>query len=141
MRRETHCRHIGYSFPLAARVLLYAPSQDNIYHSLWYTNRGALAGTREKKQKQDAQCIFCDRHLLIRVKLIKVISTFLFARIKTSTLLYRIKICCEGSKDLSTYKPFLKQHYNLIFSHLSVFLKQCRFLPWIMLKIMVLFRQ
>ena len=27
----THCRHIGYSFRLAARVLLYAPShrQDN----------------------------------------------------------------------------------------------------------------
>ena len=40
--------HIGYSYRLAARVLLYAPShrQDNIYHSLCYTSRGALAGTR-----------------------------------------------------------------------------------------------
>ena len=39
---------MGYSFQLAARVLLYAPShrQDNIYHSLCYTSRGALAGTR-----------------------------------------------------------------------------------------------
>ena len=41
-------RHIGYSFQLAARVLLYAPShrQDSTYHSLCYTSRGELAGTR-----------------------------------------------------------------------------------------------
>ena len=39
---------MGYSFRLAARVLLYAPShkQDSTYHSLCYINRGALAGTR-----------------------------------------------------------------------------------------------
>ena len=43
VRKETRCRHIGYSFWLAARVLLYAPShrQDSTY-----TSRGALAGTR-----------------------------------------------------------------------------------------------
>ena len=37
---------MGYSFRLAARVLLYAPShrQDSTY--LCYTSRGALAGTR-----------------------------------------------------------------------------------------------
>ena len=48
VRKETRCRHIGYSFRLAARVLLYAPShrQDNTYHGLCYTSRGALAGTR-----------------------------------------------------------------------------------------------
>ena len=48
LREETCCRHIGYSFRLAARVLLYAPShrQDSTYHSLCYTSRGALAGTR-----------------------------------------------------------------------------------------------
>ena len=45
--RETRCRHMGYSFRLAARVLLYASHrQDNTYHSLCYTSRGALAGTR-----------------------------------------------------------------------------------------------
>ena len=40
--------HMGYSFLLAARVLLYAPShrQDSTYHGLCYTSRGALAGTR-----------------------------------------------------------------------------------------------
>ena len=48
VREETCCRHIGYSFRLAARVLLYAPShrQDSTYHKLCYTTRGALAGTR-----------------------------------------------------------------------------------------------
>ena len=48
VRKETRCRHIGYSYRLTARVLLYAPShrQDNTYHSLCYTSCGALAGTR-----------------------------------------------------------------------------------------------
>ena len=48
VRKETRCHHIGYSYRLTARVLLYAPShrQDNTYHSLCYTSRGALAGTR-----------------------------------------------------------------------------------------------
>ena len=36
---------MGYSFQLAARVLLYAPSQrqDSTYHGLCYTSSGALA--------------------------------------------------------------------------------------------------
>ena len=48
VRKETRCRHIGFSYWLTARVLLYAPShrQDNTYHGLYYTSRGALAGTR-----------------------------------------------------------------------------------------------
>ena len=48
VRKETSCCHIGYSYRLAAMVLLYAPShrQDNTYHSLCYTSRGALAGAR-----------------------------------------------------------------------------------------------
>ena len=47
-REETRCHHMGYSFWLAARVLLYAPShrQDSTYHGICYTSRGALAGTR-----------------------------------------------------------------------------------------------
>ena len=49
VRKETRCRHIGYSFRLAARVFLYAPShiQDSTYHGLCYTSRGALTGERE----------------------------------------------------------------------------------------------
>ena len=52
VRKETRCRHIGYSYRLAARVLLYAPShkQDNTYHGLCYTSRGALAGMRNSSK-------------------------------------------------------------------------------------------
>ena len=47
-REETHCHHMDYSFRLAARVILYASShrQDNTYHNICYTSRGALAGMR-----------------------------------------------------------------------------------------------
>ena len=47
VRKETRCRHSGYTFRLAA-FLLYAPShrQDSTYHGLCYTSRGALAVTR-----------------------------------------------------------------------------------------------
>ena len=43
-----HAATWAYSFRLAARVLLYAPShrQDSTYHDLCYTSRGALAETR-----------------------------------------------------------------------------------------------
>ena len=47
--RGNNCyRHMGYSYRLTVRVLLYAPShrQDSIYHSLCYTSHGALVGTR-----------------------------------------------------------------------------------------------
>ena len=48
VRKETRCCHMGYSYRLTARVLLYAPShrQDNTYRGLCYTSRGALAGMR-----------------------------------------------------------------------------------------------
>ena len=48
VRKETCCRHIGYSFRLAARVLLYASSNrwDNTFHRHCYTSRGALAGMK-----------------------------------------------------------------------------------------------
>ena len=50
-REETHCHHyMDYSFRLAARDHLYAPShrhdQDSIYHGLCYTSCGAPAGMR-----------------------------------------------------------------------------------------------
>ena len=50
-KKEIRCRHMGYSFRLAARVLLYASShrQDNTHHSLCYTSCGALAGTEGKE--------------------------------------------------------------------------------------------
>ena len=44
-----------YSFRLAARVLLYAPShrQDKTYHGLCYTSRGAHAGTRNSNDSSN----------------------------------------------------------------------------------------
>ena len=59
VRKETRCRYIGYSFRLAARVLLYAPShrQDSIYHGLCYTCRGALAGTSNSSMGEQGRCM------------------------------------------------------------------------------------
>ena len=44
--KDTHC-HMGYSFWLTERVLLYASShrQDNTYHSLCYTSHGTINST------------------------------------------------------------------------------------------------
>ena len=54
VRKETRCRHIGYSLRLTARVLLYAPfhRQDSTYHSLCYTSRGALAATTHRTMSE-----------------------------------------------------------------------------------------
>ena len=67
VRKETRCRHIGYSYRLTARVLLYAPShrQDNTYHGLCYTSRGALAGTRNSSMgppHEDSKVMITDRN-------------------------------------------------------------------------------
>ena len=52
-REETRCRHMGNSFQLAARIILYASShrQDNTNQGLCYTSRGALAGTSNQNEK------------------------------------------------------------------------------------------
>ena len=64
VRKETRCRHMGHSYRLTARVLLYAPShrQDNIYHGLCYTSRGALAGTRNSSMGLRSKSVrsWCD---------------------------------------------------------------------------------
>ena len=54
VKEETRCRHMGYSFRLTARVLLYAPShrQDSTYHGLRYTSHGALAGMRNSTMSE-----------------------------------------------------------------------------------------
>ena len=48
VRDETCCRHMGYSFRLAAMDHLYAPShkQDSTYPGFCYTSRAALAETK-----------------------------------------------------------------------------------------------
>ena len=70
-REETCCHHIGYSFRLTARVLLYAPShrQDSTYHSLCYTSCGALAGMRNSSMVvfQSWEWILCPAILFLNV--------------------------------------------------------------------------
>ena len=47
VRKETCCRHIGYSYRLTAGFFyMHHPRQDSTYHGLCYTSRGALAGMR-----------------------------------------------------------------------------------------------
>ena len=60
VRKETRCRHMGYS----ARVLLYAPShrQENTYHGLCYTSRGALAGTRNSSMGKRKDMFYLTTH-------------------------------------------------------------------------------
>ena len=68
VRKETCCRHIGYSFLSAARVLLYTPShrQDDTYHGLCYTSRGALAGTRNSSNGYMASDTWLRTILIVR---------------------------------------------------------------------------
>ena len=67
VRKETRCRHIGYSYRLTARVLLYAPShrQDNTYHGLCYPSCGTLAGECDRSQ----WVIRCHRFVLTIIRL------------------------------------------------------------------------
>ena len=79
VRKETRCCHIGYSYRLTARVLLYAPShrQDNTYHGLCYTSRGALGGTRNM--------IICLIVVIRGIVVVTVVSSSVNSRISTST--------------------------------------------------------
>ena len=57
VRKETRCRHIGYSFRLAARVILYASShrQDNTYHGLCYTIPASNSSRRDIEVKKEGR--------------------------------------------------------------------------------------
>ena len=65
-RKESRCRHIGYSFRLTARVLLYAPShrQDSTYHGLCYTSRGALFNSISAHSEQAVMAYVSHGHKL-----------------------------------------------------------------------------
>ena len=82
MREETRCRHMGYSFRLTARVLLYAPShrQDNTYHGLCYTSyAGGINHSRHfhnvlrhcSMSRRTFHNVVCNVRLLPRVKFVK----------------------------------------------------------------------
>ena len=69
VRKETLCRHLGYSFRLTASVLLYAPShrQDSTYHGLCYTRRGALPG-KQNRNDDDGDIIIIIIIIIIIMK-------------------------------------------------------------------------
>ena len=92
VRKETCCRHIGYSYRLTARVLLYTPSlrQDSTYHGLCYTSRGALAKTKREEIKS------CETLLSI----CKWLRGTRYSRIRPHGDVMWLIICCvqEGRK-------------------------------------------
>ena len=101
MREEIRCRHMDYSFRLAARVLIYAPShrQDSTYHGLCYTSRGALAGTRNSSmgppRHDDCTALYSDyERLSIRRQIYSKICTKY-----TQICLYRLYLTYRGSKS------------------------------------------
>ena len=79
VREETRCRHIGYSYRLTARVLLYAPShrQDNTYHSLCYTSRGALAGTRKPRRRYFLDLCYLLEGLILKKHIIIIVNVII----------------------------------------------------------------
>ena len=101
---------MGYTFRLAASVLLYAPShrQDSTYHGLCYTSRGALAGTRNSSmgppRHDDCTALYSDyERLSIRRQIYSKICTKY-----TQIYLYRLYLTYRGSKSclLSIDCPF-----------------------------------
>ena len=97
VRKETRCRHIGYTYRLTASVLLYAPShrQDNTYHSLCYTSRGALAGTRNSS--------ICPPH---EGSIRRPTAPW-----ANALPLSYVPLCCFGMNDLSRNYPVPSTHF------------------------------
>ena len=91
--KETRCRHIGYSFRLTA------PShrQDSTYHGLCYTNRGALAGTRNSSMGSPHEGSHHERTLLPR----SYISLLLFSLVSCCRVLQSGKTPMFFSLSLS----------------------------------------
>ena len=96
VREETRCRHIGYSFRLAARVLLYAPShrQDSTYHGICYTSRGALAGTRNSSMGRYIESL---GHKIMVVRQTSLLKMFAYPT---------EKIACPGPSERRIFEAW-----------------------------------
>ena len=77
MREETRCHHMGYSFRLTARVLLYAPShrQDSTYQSFvspvvehWLEREIAHEGSIRRPIAPWANALTTELHLAPKFK-------------------------------------------------------------------------
>ena len=104
VRKETRCRHIGYSYRLTARVLLYAPShrQDNTYHGLllhqsWSTGWNEKTPTQQQHTAHINKTnifdllifyLFCNK--ILKLSMIHVIYYVIYATIRT---IFILQIC------------------------------------------------
>ena len=79
VKEETRRHHyMGYSFLLAARNLLYAPSygQDNTYHNICYTSWWALAGTRNSSMSSPWGIDLLTHHTISRCSTTHICNVF-----------------------------------------------------------------
>ena len=72
---------MGYSFRLAAMVLLYAPSnrQDSTYHDRCYTSHGALAGTMDQYIERTPWYLLPTQHTLCLNSQSQLVFSVLFS--------------------------------------------------------------
>ena len=117
VRKETRCRHIGYSYRLTARVLLYAPShrQDNTYHGLCYTSRGALAGTRNSStvpgKKLAINCGSCDPWKIANLSRDPRLSNNWKTNIKNNMCINRYFVLISYKTEWHTQHAVINQYY------------------------------
>ena len=111
-REKTRCRHMGYSFRLAVSVLLYASShrQDNTYHGLCYTSRGALTGTRNSTMKDRSDDPLYHKRTLLPQSYISLPYIYINKNIRNIPRVLQVVVFYLCTKWT-----------------LSVFLKQCSF--------------
>ena len=122
VRKETCCHHIGYSFRLTARVLLYAPShrQNSTYHGLCYTSCGALANPKGKKTSLVSLLCFCFHpHPTDSTRWKINLEMLLLKLIKNALKIYILKII-----ELIMGKDQMPPKGNLRLSHHRVLLLQ-----------------
>ena len=134
VRKETRCRHIGYSFRLAARVLLYASShrQDDTYH-------GVVTPVVEhwlERQTEKKRCKYIHKYYSIRPNAVKYHD--LFCNMNIHLLTYTCKIMY-----VTLWEP-LRPHvdlvlYTLLCYHVAqtVFICSCViwYVIWVQIKI------
>ena len=136
--RGNRCRHMGYSFRLTARVLLYAPShrQDNTYHGLCYTSRRALAGTRNSSMASfhvgsiPRPIAPLTNALTMELNLVPVGVTFLFSRVHPthcqithlllSSFFLKLVLLCKCDESITLITADAIPYFDVLFICLFV---------------------
>ena len=125
-REETRYCHMGYSFQSTAKVLLYAPShrQDNTYHGVCYTSRGALAGTNSSMGPSHEASRFCLFKFLLQmgygfsVSCVVLVLLFGFKGVKEERMIFLYQM--EGRKE----KFYLTMHSTcFIYGYMASYIR------------------